>query len=29
MNVSAAVDEIATYMIDSADRLNEVSMLSL
>lgn len=29
MNVSAAIDEIATYMIDSVDQLNEVSMLSL
>lgn len=29
MNVSAAVDEIASYVIDSADRLNEASMLSL
>lgn len=29
MNVSAAAEKIATYMIDSADRLNEVSMLSL
>lgn len=29
MNVSAAVDEIATYMIDTIDRLNEASMISL
>lgn len=29
MNVSAAIDEIATYMIDSVDQLNEASMLSL
>lgn len=29
MNVSAAVDEIATYMIDTVDRLNEASMISL